>query len=128
MTFLLDTHALLWWLTDKPKLSRRAIDTIANPANQIMVSSVSAWEIATKLRLGRLNFAESLRPDLSAWIVQADLLPMVLGFEHAELAGRWTASHKDPFDRMLAAQSRIEGAPLVTSDRAFSEFDIETVW
>lgn len=128
MRLLLDTHALLWWFTDDPRLSRVARDAIANEANAILVSAASAWEIATKHRLGKLNEAADAVHRFGE-LVAAD------GFEHLPIthfhslkAGSYTLEHRDPFDRMLAAQSELESLPLVTCDPALALFDIQLVW
>lgn len=128
MRLLLDTHALLWWFTDDPRLSRVARDTIANEANAILVSAASAWEIATKHRLGKLNEAADA-------VHRFDELIAADGFEHLPIthfhslkAGSYTIERRDPFDRMLAAQSELESLPLVTCDPALALFDIQRIW
>jgi PIN domain nuclease of toxin-antitoxin system len=128
VTFLLDTHALLWWLFDDPRLSSRAAAIIRDPAHRILVSSASAWEIATKHRLGRLASAAPLIRDYSEWLDKAGFteLPVVSG--HALRAGGWELDHRDPFDRMLAAQSVMEGCRLVTRDPVFVDFGLDPLW
>jgi len=125
---LLDTHALLWWFTDDPRLSRTARETIADEANAILVSAASAWEIATKYRLGKLNEAVDA-------VRRFDELVAADGFEHLSIthfhglkAGGYAVEHRDPFDRMLAAQSELESVPLITCDPALTLFGIRTVW
>ena len=128
MRLLLDTHALLWWQTGDDRLSARARAAIADEANEILVSAASAWEIATKARLGKLasvpqaaaRFAELVRADgfLALPITQA----------HALRADGYAPPHRDPFDRMLAAQSELESVPLVTNDPAFEAFGTRTFW
>jgi PIN domain nuclease of toxin-antitoxin system len=128
MTYLLDTHALLWWLFDDPRLSRTARDLIADPANPVYVSSASAWEIATKHRLGRLPSAVQLVRDMPRWLQQARLRELAITVAHAQRAGSWPQPHRDPFDRMIAAQSAIEGFPTLTRDPALAHFGIQVVW
>lgn len=125
---LLDTHALLWWLWDDPQLSPLSRQIIAEPGNEILVSAVSAWEITTKHRLGRLGGVEPLLVDMAGWIRRAGFAELPIGISHALRAGSWVLDHRDPFDRMLAAQSVIEDVPLVTRDPAFEGFGIRTVW
>jgi PIN domain nuclease of toxin-antitoxin system len=128
MRFLLDTHALLWWLFNDPGLSANARDIITDPENAILVSSASAWEIATKHRLGRLSAASELARDVAGWIERAGMAELLITIPHAQRAGNWAQSHRDPFDRLLAAQSAIEDVPLITRDPAFGAFAIRTVW
>lgn len=128
MRILLDTHALLWWLYDDNRLSQAARSLVSDNLHQIYVSSVSAWEIATKHRLGRLRGVEPLVTDMSAWIGRAGFREMSLSVPHAHRAGSWQVAHRDPFDRMLAAQSTLEDLPLMSRDPAFEEFGIRLIW
>ena len=128
MKFLLDTHALLWWFTDDPRLSSGARLRIADSANEILVSAACAWEIATKQRLGKLEGVPGATRRFAELLAADGFLPLSINHAHALRAGSFAADHRDPFDRMLAAQSEIEEVPLVTCDPAFGEFGIETVW
>jgi len=128
LSYLLDTHAWLWWLFDDRRLSRRARAVLKDPEHRILVSSASAWEIATKHRLGRLGAAAPLVHDFSGWVSKAGFSELAIHSEHAITAGAWAVEHRDPFDRMLAAQSRIERIALITRDPAFEDFAIETLW
>lgn len=128
MTYLLDTHALLFWLFNDRRLSAPARARIADPSNRIVVSSASAWEIATKHRLGKLPGVEVLVSDMAGWVQKAGFVELAVTIEHAQRAGSWQSAHRDPFDRMLAAQSAIEGIPLVTSDPALAAFGVPVVW
>lgn len=128
MRYLLDTHALLWWLTDDPLLSAHARNLIGDERNAILVSAASAWEIATKFRLGKLPIAAAAIPRFNE-LIEAD------GFEHLPIthlhalhAGSLSQEHRDPFDRMLAAQSALESAPLISRDPAFALFETRIVW
>jgi len=125
---LLDTHALLWWLADDRRLSRRARKVIADPRSTIMVSSASAWEMATKLRLGKLRDPDGAVPRLPAILLERGLMELPVTVPHGIEAGLLPVHHRDPFDRMLVAQSRLEGAPLVTNDPAFEDYGITIVW
>jgi PIN domain nuclease of toxin-antitoxin system len=128
MRLLLDTHAHLWWLTDDPRLSQAARHAIADRDNEIHVSAASAWEIATKQRIGKLGGV----PDVTTRygeLVEADgFRHLPISHLHALRAGSWPIAHRDPFDRMLAAQSALERLPLVTRDPAFGLFEVETLW
>ena len=128
MKYLLDTHTLLWWLFNDPRLTSKVRTTIADPQHTIFVSSASVWEIATKYRVGKLPEAEEFLSDVCGWIRRAVFGELSISVEHVELAGRWTVEHRDPFDRMLAAQSRIENYPLISIDPAFGAFDIDVLW
>ncbi len=128
MNLLLDTHALLWWFTDDERLSRTARQLIADTGNRVFVSAANAWEIATKQRLGKL-------PGVPEAAFRYGELVAADGFEHLPIthrhslyAGGFTATHRDPFDRMLAAQSDLERLPLVSRDPAFEAFGITTLW
>ncbi|MEN9315135.1 MAG: hypothetical protein RIS35_1528 [Pseudomonadota bacterium] len=128
MRLLLDTHALLWWQTDDARLSAHARAAIADEANEVFVSAASAWEIATKVRIGKLDgipqaaqrFDELLRAD--------GFQPLPIDHRHALRAGCYPQEHRDPFDRMLAAQSELESLTLVTVDPAFGAFGTRTLW
>jgi len=125
---LLDTHALLWALTEPRRLGRRARTFIENPDNIRVVSAASAWEIATKFRLGKLPQAQNVVREYSRHLItfMAEELPVTS--QHALAAGLWETAHRDPFDRMLAAQCVVEGLALVTNDSAMREFAITTIW
>jgi len=126
--FLIDTHVLLWWLFDDPRLSPRAYGIIQSPENTILVSSASGWEIATKYRLGKLPHAGEAARNLPVLLKDShmDILPITL--EHALAAGALPGPHRDPFDRMLIAQGQLEDLPIVTSDKAFKRYPITLVW
>jgi PIN domain nuclease of toxin-antitoxin system len=128
MKVLLDTHALLWWLFADRRLSRKAKAVLRDPANSIAVSSASAWEVAIKFRLGRLDAAKPLVDDFSGWIIKAGFVELPMTFRHAVRAGQWDVSHRDPFDRMLAAQSELEERRLLSRDPVFADFGLDTVW
>lgn len=128
MTYLIDTHVLLWWLFADKRLSKRADALLRDPQNQIVVSSATAWEIAIKHRSGRLASAAPLVAGYAAWLVRAGFSELRISSAHAIRAGGWDVAHRDPFDRMLAAQSTIEQVKLVTRDPAFDAFGIETIW
>lgn len=128
MRLLLDTHVLLWWWTDDARLFGAARDAISNPENEIWVSAASAWEIATKDRLGKLELLPNLTLRFNELIEQSRFRLLAINASHALLAGSLRQDHRDPFDRMLAAQAEIERLTLVTADPALSQFDIARLW
>jgi len=127
-SYLLDTHVLLWWLFDDPKLSDPARDVIRAPENRILVSSASGWEIATKSRLGKLPHAGDITDNLPSLLQKARFTILPITMVHALAAGALPGPHRDPFDRMLIAQGQIEQIPIVTSDRAFKKYPVELIW
>jgi PIN domain nuclease of toxin-antitoxin system len=128
MRLLLDTHAFLWWLDGNRRLPKRTRGLISDDANVIMVSAASAWEISTKARLGRLPRAVDVAADLAAIVTAQAFTPLEITIPHAQRAGRLPGEHRDPFDRMLAAQAQIEDLPIVSNDPVFTGFGIERIW
>ena len=128
MRLLLDTHAVLWWFADDPALPARLEAMIDDPANVILVSAASAWEICTKVRIGKLPTGQALCEDFSGHLERHHFSPLAITVEHGRLAGRLPGSHKDPFDRMLAAQALIENVPIVTNDAALAGLGVNVVW
>ena len=128
MRLLLDTHAFLWWLFEDPKLSVAARRLIADPRNKIHVSAASVWEISTKHRIGKLDGASALVRDTPGWIRKAGFVELPITAAHAQLAGSFPQPHRDPFDRMLAAQSTLDDLPIVGSDEALSAFGVQLLW
>ena len=126
MRLLLDTHALVWWMEGSPLLSAPARDAIAD--NEILVSAASAWEVATKFRLGKLPSAGRMARNFAAEIAEESFDALPVTVEHAILAGSLDIAHKDPFDRLLIAQARIERVKLVSNEALFDSFAVERVW
>jgi PIN domain nuclease of toxin-antitoxin system len=125
---LLDTHTLLWWLCDDQSLSKRARAFISNTGNVGIVSAASAWEIATKLRLGKLPTAAELAADFVGYVERENFEPLSISPEHAIRAGLLPGPHKDPFDRMLIAQTQAEGVPVISNDAIFDAYGIRRIW
>ncbi len=128
MRLLLDTHALAWWLRDDPRLSARARQSIADPVNTVMVSAVSAFEAATKHRLGKWPDVELLVTDFERIVIAENFSLLPISTQHAIAAGGFVAIHKDPFDRLLAAQCKLDGLSLVSADTAFRQFELDILW
>ena len=128
MRLLLDTHALLWALDENPRLSRAARAAIGDPANTLLISAVSGFEIATKHRLGKLPEFAPIARDFPGILDQFEHEVLPVGMDHAALAGSMDIEHKDPFDRLLIAQARIERVPIVSNEEAFDKLGVERVW
>lgn len=128
MRLLLDTHALLWWASGAPQLSRRARAAVADDSNVIFVSAASAWEITTKHRLGRLDGAGSLADELPAFLADQGFEELPVGIVHAQRAGALPGLHRDPFDRMLVAQAVLEGLTLVSNEALFDRYGVRRLW
>jgi PIN domain nuclease of toxin-antitoxin system len=128
MRVLLDTHALLWAAAYDELLSPRARHLIQSERNEVFVSAASAWEIATKYRLGKLPLAQALLDDFIPSIRSAGYIPLPISLEHALRAGRLTPEHKDPFDRMLAAQAIHEDLALISNDEPLDVFGVRREW
>lgn len=128
MKLLLDTHALLWWWTDDKQLSGTAREAIADEGNTVLVSAASVWEISTKFRLGKLAIAGPALKQFQALIEADGFEHLPITWRHSLLAGGYAHEHRDPFDRMLAAQSEIEKARLVSCDAAFGAFNSDLLW
>lgn len=126
MRLLLDTHALIWWVADSPLLSAAAREAIAR--EEVLVSAASAWELTTKHRLGKLPSAARMAHAFAAEVAAEGFIPLPITLEHAALAGSLDIDHKDPFDRLLIAQARIEGVKLVSNEGLFDGFGVERVW
>lgn len=128
MRLLLDTSALIWWFAASPELPAASRDLIARDDAEVLVSAASAWEICTKIRIGKLHGAHDLCERFSDFLRKYEFEPLAISVEHARLAGRLPGAHKDPFDRMLAAQALIEAVPVVTSDPAIAGFGAKVIW
>ena len=128
MKVLLDTHAFLWALIEPAKLSRKVRRLLEDDGTDVVVSAASAWEIATKFRLGKLSGGEQVVADYPGALRGLRATQMAMTSEHALKAGLWGVMHRDPFDRMLAAQSALENLPLISCDAAMQQFAIEVIW
>jgi PIN domain nuclease of toxin-antitoxin system len=128
MELLLDTHALLWWLAEPERLSAAVLRVLANPGQRVFVSSASAWEIATMHRLGRLPSAEVLLEEGWNLLQSQGFVPLPVSWSHGLRAGSYALPHRDPFDRLLAAQAELGDLTLVTLDPALAAFPCRRLW
>ncbi len=129
MKVLFDTHTLIWAVTDqRDKLSDRTVAIIADERNTILVSAASAWEIATKVRNGKLHAAEPFERNFLTVIETAGYTLLAIDTAVALRAARFASSHLDPFDRILAAQALAEDIPILSLDRKLDSFAVRRIW
>lgn len=125
---LLDTSALLWWLEDSSELSESARREIDRLGNTIFVSSISLYEIALKVHLGKLTLPGRTPSDVPDAIDSAKFVRLSVTMEHGLIAGQLPLGHKDPWDRLLAAQAMVEDVAIVSDDKAFDVLGAERLW
>jgi PIN domain nuclease of toxin-antitoxin system len=128
MRHLLDTNALLWWLTDSEKLSKKARQVMSKAEHELYVSAATGWELATKVRIGKWDEARPLLQDLGARLAREYIEVLPIDMAAAVLAGSIVHAHRDPFDRMIAAQATLEKMPVVSSDEIFDELVARRIW
>jgi PIN domain nuclease of toxin-antitoxin system len=126
--FLLDTHTLLWVAFEDELLSPHVRQLIRSRGSEVFVSAASAWEITTKYRLGKLNFARALAENFIPRVTAVGYRLLPITVEHAVRAGQFSGEHKDPFDRMLAAQAIHEDMPLLSNDPQLDVFGVRREW
>ena len=126
MNLLLDTHVLLWWLSNNPRLGKQSKAQIRDPDAMVWISSASVWEIGIKQALGRLEWDGS-EDALQVEMEQSGFRSLEIGFQHAWKASALPLHHSDPFDRMLIAQAQCEGLTLMTVDSAIRAYDVPTL-
>jgi PIN domain nuclease of toxin-antitoxin system len=127
MKILLDTHILVWWIGN-PALVPNSIRTaVADGSNMVYVSAVSAWEIAYKTSLSRLDFPNAFLDDFDRSLAAMSFSPLSLSASHAVVAGRLDAVHKDPFDRLIAGQAICEGMMIATVDAAMRTMGVSVI-
>jgi PIN domain nuclease of toxin-antitoxin system len=128
ISVLLDTHALIWWLTDNPRLSDSARQIISDGETRVFVSSATAWEISTKHRLGKLPEIGNFIEKFSSYLRRERFEPLPISIEHSLHAGMLPGPHRDPFDRMLIAQATLQCLQVITIDPVFAEYGVSVVW
>ena len=128
MRVLLDTHTLIWAKISPASLSRQVAEIMADPLNEILVSAATAWEIATKVRLGKLPGADSLERDFLETMENSGYTLLPIEAESALRAGRLIADHGDPFDRIIAAQALAMDIPVLSTDTKLDAFGVRRLW
>jgi len=128
MKLLLDTHTLLWAMLGDAKLSHNARIAVSDAANEVFVSVVCIWEIATKVRIGKMPIPGNLLADPVLALSNLGFRDLPMNLSHARLGGSLVHAHKDPFDRMIAAQSLLEGLTLVSADSIFDDLAVARLW
>jgi PIN domain nuclease of toxin-antitoxin system len=127
-TVLLDTHIVLWWLQGGSRLSARAKAALQDPGVRVLVSAASAWEIAIKYKAGKLDAATALVARFESLIEAENFVELAISVRHAIEAGLLKGSHRDPFDRVLIAQARVEGVAVVSTDKCFDDYGVARLW
>jgi PIN domain nuclease of toxin-antitoxin system len=125
---LLDTHALIWWMSNSPSLPDTVRRLMSDKENTIFVSAASAWEMATKVRLGRLPAASDITRNFPEYMLQAGFESLPVSTEHGVRAGLLPGPHQDPFDRMLIAQAEMEKLFIVSNEKIFDQYGVRRIW
>ena len=128
MRALLDTQAFLWFILDDTRLSQAALAIIRDPANEILISPASYWEIAIKVGIGKLSLAQPFDPFIEQQIGRNHITILPIEPRHAAAVISLPPHHRDPFDRILVAQSLVEVIPLVSSDTRLDHYGIQRIW
>ena len=125
MKYILDTHCWLWWLVTPELLGKKALDIIENPANEIFISVVTSWEIAIKNSIGKLPLPMSAEKFVMSRLAQCGFSSLSIEHIHALRVVSLPFHHRDPFDRLLIAQSQIEDIPIITADHKFIDYEVD---
>lgn len=128
MKLLFDTHTLIWWAANDKQLSLKARKALASRASALFVSAASAYELAYKHRIGKAPHVAALLRDFDAMMQQQGFAPLPISIEHGRRAGEFPDEHRDPFDRLLAAQAIVEDMAIVSNDEKLSALGAKRVW
>lgn len=128
MKLLLDTQCWLWWFSQPEKLSEESITQIADNTNEIWFSVASVWEIGIKVAIGKLPLPEQIDDYISSRMIQLGARSLEITASHALQAAALPLLHRDPFDRMLIAQSKMEAMTIVSADSMFDQYDVSVIW
>lgn len=128
MKLLVDTHVLIWWVVEPDRIPVRVRDSLRSTANNVFVSAGTGWEIATKVRIGKLHFPRDFLDNFDTRVLALAFEPLSITTRHAVTGAGLPGKHGDPFDRMLAGQAKCENLQLVSKDPAFKKFGVDTLW
>jgi PIN domain nuclease of toxin-antitoxin system len=126
--YLLDSHVLLWWWFDPDRLTQGVQALLMDPTSEILVSAASVWELSLKHQLGKLPELAAVVGELPRYLQADGFQPLSISVAHGLRAGAYSQAHRDPFDRMLAAQAELEGLVLITADPQLATFPCQTLW
>jgi PIN domain nuclease of toxin-antitoxin system len=128
MKGLLDTHVFIWWDSEPAKLSARVLQILQDPATTLLLSVASLWEMQIKQQLGKLTLRVPLADIVAGQQQTNGLQVLAVSLEHVLALSGLPTPHKDPFDRMLVAQAKVEGAILLSADAIFAQYPVTVVW
>ncbi|ASC74135.1 PIN domain nuclease [Halomicronema hongdechloris C2206] len=128
MKLLLDTHTFIWWDSQSSQIPEGTLDLLKSPDNELLLSLVSVWEIQIKAHLGKLELKAPLLDIVQRQESQNGVVILPIALAHIIELDQLPWHHKDPFDRLLIAQSRVEAATLVSKDPAFNHYDCQMIW
>lgn len=128
MKLLFDTHAFLWWESEPEKLSPTALVLCEDKSNQLLLSVVSVWEMQIKIQLGKLKLKKSLKEIIERQLSENDLKILSVELNHALTLKDLDNHHKDPFDRLIISQAKVEKLAIISGDKVISRYDIEVIW
>jgi PIN domain nuclease of toxin-antitoxin system len=125
---LLDTHVFMWWINEDARMSENAHRVLSDGHNELVFSAASGWEMAIKVRVGKLRVDGPLGPYLSTQLAQNSMQVLAVSLRHAVGVSELPTLHRDPFDRLLVAQALAEDLAIVTADPAIAQYPVETLW
>jgi PIN domain nuclease of toxin-antitoxin system len=128
MNALLDTHTFLWWVADAPQLSKTVKDFISNPDNKIFFSAASAWEIIIKVGTSKLTLPEESDIYITSRLTSNRFQILSIDLSHTLQIAKLPDLHRDPFDRIIIAQSQVTGMPILTIDRLIIQYPVDVIW
>ncbi len=128
MRLLLDSHTLIWSADRPDRITSAAMTAMSDPANELLVSAATLWEIAIKFGLGKLPISLPYRQWMEKAMVDLGLVLLPITLDHAERLALLPWHHRDPFDRLLVAQAQVEGVPLVSADETLDPYGISRIW